>query len=371
MANKKTKRIRYAVAGQGYIAQAAVLPAFENAAKNSELVALISDDPAKLAKLARKYDVKHTYDYSEYDECLRSGDVDAVYIALPNHMHQEYTVRAAQAGIHVLCEKPMALTVGECQSMIHACRDNRTKLMIAYRLHFEKSNLKAIQLAQSGKLGDLRIFSSVFTMQVKAGNSRLQRALGGGTLYDIGIYCINAARYLFQDEPVKVFANRARSDDVRFSEVEEMVSANLVFPRDRLATFVCSFGASDVSTYQIVGTRGELVVNNAYEYSSPIKHTLTIKGKEKRRTFAKRDQFAPELIYFSDCILEDKEPEPSGAEGMADIRVINGLYRSAENQSPVALSEFEEVSRPMPNQEISRPAVKKPSLYHAEAPNQD
>ncbi len=138
-----------------------------------------------------------------------------MYIALPNHMHQEYTIRAAQAGIHVLCEKPMALTVAECQSMIHACRDNRVKLMIAYRLHFEKSNLKAIKLAQSGKLGDLRIFSSVFTMQVKEGNSRLQRSLGGGTLYDIGIYCINAARYLFQDEPLRVFANRASSDDVR------------------------------------------------------------------------------------------------------------------------------------------------------------
>ena len=147
MANKRTKRIRYAVAGQGYIAQAAVLPAFKNAVKNSELVALISDDPAKLVKLARKYDVKHTYDYSEYDKCLGSGEVDAVYIALPNHMHEEYTIRAARAGVHVLCEKPMALTVGECQSMIQACRENRAKLMIAYRLHFEKSNLKAIELA--------------------------------------------------------------------------------------------------------------------------------------------------------------------------------------------------------------------------------
>jgi glucose-fructose oxidoreductase len=371
MANKRTKRIRYAVAGQGYIAQAAVLPAFDNAAKNSELTALISDDPAKLGQLAKKYKVEHTYGYSDYDECLRSGNVDAVYIALPNHMHPEYTIRAARAGVHVLCEKPMALTVGECQSMIQACRENRAKLMIAYRLHFEKSNLKAIQLAQSGKLGDLRIFSSVFTMQVKEGNSRLQKSLGGGTLYDIGIYCINAARYLFQDEPVKVFAHRASSDDDRFSEVEEMVSASLVFPGDRLATFVCSFGASDVSTYQIVGTRGDLVVENAYEYASSITHTLTIKGKEKQRTFAKRDQFAPELIYFSECILEDKEPEPSGAEGMADIRVINGLYRSAENQSPVALSDFEDVSRPKPDQEISRPAVKKPSLYHAEAPSRD
>jgi glucose-fructose oxidoreductase len=369
--NKSKRRIRYAVAGQGYIAQAAVLPAFDNAAKNSELVALISDDPAKLAKLAKKYDVKHTYDYSEYDRCLAGGEVDAVYIALPNHMHHEYTIRAAQAGIHVLCEKPMALTVGECQAMIWACQENRTKLMIAYRLHFEKANLKAIQIAGSGKLGNLRLFNSLFTMQVKEGNSRLQRALGGGTLYDIGIYCINAARYLFQDEPVKVFANRIHSDDTRFSEVEEMVSASLVFPQDRLATFICSFGAADVSTYQIVGTKGDLVVNNAYEFASSITHTLTIKGKKKQRTFAKRDQFAPELVYFSDCILKDKAPEPSGAESMADVRVINGLYRSAENQSPVTLNDFEHVSRPSPEQEIHRPSFEKPSLFHAEAPSRE
>src|SRR5262245_34662028 len=367
----KKDRVRYAVAGQGYIAQAAVLPAFKNAAKNSELVALVSDDPAKLAKLARRYDVKRTYDYSEYDKCLSSGNVDAVYIALPNHMHHEYTIRAAQAGVHVLCEKPMALTVAECQAMMQACRQHRVKLMIAYRLHFEKANLKAIDLVESGRLGELRIFDSLFTMQVKEGNSRLQKALGGGPLYDIGIYCINAARYLFQEEPLKVFANQISGNDPRFAEVEEMVSASLVFPRDRLATFICSFGASDVSTYHIVGTRGDLVVRNAYEFAKDITHTLTIKGKTKERTFAKRDQFAPELIYFSNCIMEDQEPEPSGAEGMADIRVINGLYRSAENQSPVTLSEFEQVARPTPKQEISRPSVRKQALYHAEAPSRD
>jgi len=224
---------------------------------------------------------------------------------------------------------------------------------------------------RSQKIGEPRIFNSVFTMQVKKGNSRLQKAMGGGTLYDIGIYCINAARYLFQSEPTKVFANRTSSQDARFTEVEEMISANLVFPRDRLATFVCSFGASDASSYQIIGTGGDLVVNNAYEFSSEITHTLTVKGKKKRQSFAKRDQFAPELIYFSECILEDREPQPSGAEGMADIRVINGLYRSAEDQSPVTLGEVEAVVRPAPNQEISRPSIEKPSLYHAEDPSRD
>src|SRR5437763_1225289 len=128
--------VRYAVVGQGYISQAAVLPAFRHARANSRLVALVSGDETKRRSLARKYGVA-TYGYDEYDTCLASGDVDAVYIALPNAMHREYTVRAAKHGVHVLCEKPLAVTEADCKAMIDACRKNGVKLMTAYRLHFE------------------------------------------------------------------------------------------------------------------------------------------------------------------------------------------------------------------------------------------
>jgi predicted dehydrogenase len=366
---KARSKIRYAVVGQGYISQVAVLPAFSNATRNSQLVALISDDPPKLQKLSKKYGVQHTYLYEQYDECLKSGEVDAVYIALPNHLHCDFTVRAAEAGVHVLCEKPMAVSVSECEQMIAAVRENGVKLMIAYRLHFEEANLRAVKVAQSGQLGDLRIFNSSFTMQVEEGNIRLKRALGGGTLFDIGIYCINAARYLFQDEPLRVFAVTESNGEKRFAEVEEMTSAILVFPHNRLACFTCSFGAADVSRYEIVGTKGSLQVDMAYEFSSPIHHTVTIGERKKFRAFPKRDQFGPELLYFSDCILEGKEPEPSGQEGMADLQIIDALYRSAENRSPVNLSEFEEVARPSPKQKIKRPPVKKPTLIGAKAPS--
>jgi predicted dehydrogenase len=366
---KARSKIRYAVVGQGYISQVAVLPAFSNATRNSQLVALISDDPPKLQKLSKKYGVQHTYLYEQYDECLKSGEVDAVYIALPNHLHCDFTVRAAEAGVHVLCEKPMAVSVSECEQMIAAVRENGVKLMIAYRLHFEEANLRAVKVAQSGQLGDLRIFNSSFTMQVEEGNIRLKRALGGGTLFDIGIYCINAARYLFQDEPLRVFAVTESNGEKRFAEVEEMTSAILVFPHNRLACFTCSFGAADVSRYEIVGTKGSLQVDMAYEFSSAMHHTVTIGERKKLRAFPKRDQFGPELLYFSDCILEGKEPEPSGQEGMADLQIIDALYRSAENRSPVNLSEFEEVARPSPKQEIKRPPVKKPTLIGAKAPS--
>jgi predicted dehydrogenase len=367
--SREKRKIRYAVVGLGYISQIAVLPAFAHAAKNSQLAALVSDDPEKLKKLGRKYRIDRLHHYDEYDDLLASGEVDAVYLGLPNHLHHEYTLRAARAGIHVLCEKPMAVTVEECEDMIRACRASDVKLMIAYRLHFEEANLKAIEIVNSGRLGEPRIFNSVFTNQVKKGNIRLRRETGGGTLYDIGIYCINAARYLFRSEPIEVFAKTANNGEERFKEIEEMTSALMHFPGERLANFTCSFGAADVSAYQVVGTKGVLRVDPAYEFTSGLKHAITLNGKTRERTFPKRDQFAPELLYFSDCILKDKEPEPSGQEGMNDVRIIRALYRSAETGQPIRVGKLEKDERPHPGQEMKRPAVKEPALVRAAAPS--
>src|SRR5262249_18557312 len=161
-------------------------------------------------------------------------------------------------------------------------------------------------------IGEPRIFNSVFTNNVKEGNIRLKRDMGGGPLYDIGIYCINAARYLFRDEPVDVFATSATSNDSRFKEVEEMTSVILRFPGDRLASFTVGFGEADVTSYQIVGTKGDLRLESAYSFDTDIKHYLTVEGKTKEQIFPRRDQFGPELVYFSNCILYDKQPEPSG-----------------------------------------------------------
>src|ERR1700757_42561 len=138
------RKVRYAVVGLGHIAQVAVLPAFKNAS-NSELFALVSGDSGKLEKVGKKYSIEHLYQYEDYSRAL--SNVDAVYLALPNHLHREYAVRAAARGVHVLCEKPMAVTEEDCRAMIKAAQENHAKLMIAYRLHFEAGNLHAIDLA--------------------------------------------------------------------------------------------------------------------------------------------------------------------------------------------------------------------------------
>jgi predicted dehydrogenase len=355
--------IRYAVVGLGHIAQVAVLPAFGNARRNSQLVALVSSDPMKLKALSEKYAVEKTYSYEQYDACL--AQVDAVYIALPNSMHCEYAVRAARAGVHVLVEKPMAVTEEECERMTHAAREAAVKLMVAYRLHFERANLEAVEIARSGRIGEPRLFTSTFCTPVVPGNIRVKRAAGGGVLYDIGIYCINAARSLFRDEPLEARAAAAGTLD----EVEECVSALLRFPNERVAAFTASFGTAKVSEYRLAGTKGDLAVEPAYDYARPLKHRLTLEGEMRERRFAKRDQFAPELLYFSDCVLQNGTPEPGGDEGLADVRVIRALYRSAETRQPVALAPFAKRARPSLEQEIRRPPVEKPEVIHAAAPS--
>ncbi|HEX4267041.1 MAG TPA: Gfo/Idh/MocA family oxidoreductase [Steroidobacteraceae bacterium] len=348
--------------GLGHIAQTAILPAFAQAQQNSTLAALISDDPKKLRKLSRRYGVRHVCSYEDADDLFESGEVDAVYITLPNSMHREYTERAAHAGLHVLCEKPMAVTSEDCERMIQVTRQNRVKLMIAYRLHFERGNLEAAEMAHCRTLGDLRFFTSNFSMQVAPENFRSSRKLGGGPLYDIGVYCINAARAVFAAEPVEVLATALARRDQRFREIPETVTAIMKFPQERIASFTCSFGGADRSVYEIVGTKGSITLDPAYEYAKGVAYVLRLGKRKREKQYEKSDQFGPELIYFSDCILHGLEPEPSGEEGIADVRVIEALNRSIETGRWVSPELPQRRRRPTLRQEIRRPGIQPPPL---------
>jgi glucose-fructose oxidoreductase len=352
------KSVRYAVIGLGHIAQVAVLPAFKHAKRNSTLAALVSGEQKKLKQLSRRYGVSRTCGYDGVDELFASGEIDAVYIALPNEMHKEYTIRAARAGLHVLCEKPMAVNASECEEMIRATREANVKLMIAYRLHFERANLEVAKLARTGKLGELRFFTSDFSMQVSDDNVRLVPAeKGGGPLYDIGIYCMNAARYCLGEDPVEVWAAGARSKDPRFRDVDETVAAVMRYKDERVASFTCSFGAADKSVYSITGTKGSVTLDPAFEYAVGLSYRLKIGERESRKKFSKSDQFAPELLYFSHCVLNDREPEPSGEEGLADVQIIEAMLQSISSGRPVRTELRQRERRPTLRQEIRSPAT--------------
>jgi len=365
------RKIRYAVIGLGHIAQVAVLPAFRHAARNSELAALVSDDPKKLKQLGKQYRVDRLLGYDELDELYRSGEIDAVYIALPNHLHAQYTIQAARAGMHVMCEKPMAVTSEECERMMGACRSARVKLMIAYRLHFERANLEAAEMAKSGKLGELRYFDSIFSYQVQEDSIRTNpEDEGGGPLYDIGVYCINTARYLMGAEPTSVLATSIpRPDDGRFQEAPETVSAILQFPDRRVGTFTCSFGSADTGSYDVIGTKGHLRMDPAYEYSEDLAYEVKIGERTRKKQLGKSDQFAPELLYFSDCVRQNREPEPSGQEGLADVRIIEAIRRASRSGKREAVQVEQRSKRPTLRQEIRKPGVDKPKTVNVQQPH--
>jgi predicted dehydrogenase len=360
MTARRREAVRYAVVGLGHIAQVAVLPGFAHARRNSRLVALVSGDATKRRLVGRRYSVDQLYSYDDYDACLET--VDAVYIALPNSMHAEYAIRAARAGVHVLCEKPMAVTVEECEAMLDACRDHDVKLMIAYRLHFEEINLAVIDLVRKGRIGSPKFFNSSFSMTVRGGDIRTRKALGGGTLYDIGVYCINAARYLFRAEPKEVTALAVNSGPARLAEIDESTGALMRFDGERVAAFVTSFNTADVASYRIVGTKGQIRVDPAYEYSEGLAYELTIDGKTTRKRIGKRDQFGPEIVYFSDCIRRDRTPEPSGEDGLQDVRIVKALLESAETGKTVSIPPFRDQKQPTKQQGLRRPGIRKPSL---------
>jgi glucose-fructose oxidoreductase len=365
---RSARPVRFAVVGLGHIAQAAVLPAFKHARPHVKLSALVSDTPAKLTKLGRRHGVKTLCSYGDARDLFSSGEVDAVYIALPNTLHAAWTIRAAEAGLHVLCEKPLATTVQDCERMIEACERNGVQLMTAYRLHFERCNLQVAAIVRKKTIGEARYFDAQFSMQVKAGNIRLKRDLGGGPEWDIGIYCQNAARYVFADEPTQVWATATNSGDRRFIEVPETVHVIMKFPRERVANFVCSFGAADRSRYEVVGTKGSIVVDPAFEYAEGLSYELTVGKQKKRKKFAKSDQFAPELVYFAKCIRANKRPEPSGVEGLIDVAIIDSIHRSIRTGGWAVVEAPQKRRRPSIRQEMRRRAVpREPPLVQAES----
>lgn len=368
MIMRRRSPVRYAVVGLGHIAQTAVLPAFRHAG-NSRLVALVSGDPRKLKALGRKYGVSELVPYGEYGDLLQSGLIDAVYVAEPNDRHLEFALPAFQAGVHVLMEKPLARTAAEAERMIDGARSAGVRLMTAYRLHFDPATLAALEKIRSGTLGEPRFFNSTFSMQVSPGNIRTRAARGGGPLLDLGVYCINAARQLFRDEPTEVFAMEESSPDRRFREIDEMMAVTLRFPGARLAGFILSFGAANTSSFTVVGTKGSLCLDPAYEYAEDVSSELTVGDRTRKREYRKHDQFAAELAYFSDCVQNDRAPEPDGAEGLADLRVVHAVERSLETGRPVVLSRSPHRPAMKRSQKIVRPPVAKPETVRTQSPH--
>jgi predicted dehydrogenase len=252
-ADPPDQRIGVALVGIGHLALEQLLPAFAQS-RSTKLVALVSGDRKKAEAIAAQagVDAKKIYDYKGYDRMRDDGAIDAVYIALPNHMHAEYTVRAAAAGKHVLCEKPMALNVGEAQQMIDACKRADRRLMIAYRIQYEPHNRFIQQAVRDRRFGRVSLIEGHNGQNVGDPKQwRLKKAAGGGALADVGIYCLNTCRFLLGEEPIWVTgAIHSTEGDARFTEVDENVVFQLGFPSGALGSFSCSFGTHRSNRYR-------------------------------------------------------------------------------------------------------------------------
>lgn len=324
--------VRFAAVGLGDISDIFMRACAQSS--KCKVTALVTGHAAEKApKYEALYGVspKAVYDYTNYDEIAHNPDIDAVYIGLPNSMHAEYTIRAARAGKHVLCEKPMAISSAECQQMIDACRRHNVKLMIAYRVHYDPMWQQIRKMAREGDLGQVQGFQGGF-YGVKTSGWRLDRKLaGGGSLLDLGIYPLNAIRWIVGEEPVSFSAQvGTRASGSRFSTVEESIEFSMKFPSGVLASSGSSYGEVGGSYLSMDGAGGNLWVNPAFLYEGLKYHGRTLHGAVSDASAAKLPyQFVDEADHFADCIRGNREPDTPGEEGLKDLLAIEGIYRAA------------------------------------------
>jgi predicted dehydrogenase len=337
-----SNRIGFAVVGLGRIAEWAILPAFRHS-KRAKLVAVVSGDERKAKRLAARFGASDYYTYNDYVLCLNHPQVQAVFVATPNGSHADFAIRAAASGKHVLCEKPMANTVAECQQMIQACRASGVRLMIAYRKYFEPASLALKKLVTSGKLGRLKIIHSAFTIFLPPGGNvpgwHFDRKLaGGGSLMDVGVYCVNTVRWLTGKEPVEATAYAWTRDPARFSEVEENIAFQLKFPQGLVLQASSSFGAAQASFLHVHGEKGWAALDPAFAYDEERRLFGKIGGRWFEKKFKVMDEFALELDAFAEAVRRGRDPEPDGNAGLRDVVVMQAIYRAARENRPVPIT---------------------------------
>ncbi len=305
---------------------------------NATITGLVTGHPSeKGPKYASQYHVPQSsiYTYENYDKIRDNPAIEAVYIGLPNSMHAEYTIRAAEAGKHVLCEKPMEISSARCRKMIDACKQHNVKLMIAYRVHYDPTYAQVRKMIHNGDIGDIIGFQGGFYGQKQAGEWRLDRALaGGGSLLDLGIYPLNAIRWICGEEPNDFRAIVSTMEKgPRFAQVEQTVEWVMKFPSGILANCGSSYGMDGPAFLQIDGSKGQLHIEPAFYYGN-VKYTFT--GRTRNGNVAggypvtgQYDQFTAEADHFAACIRNNKTPDTPGEEGLADMLAIEGIYKAA------------------------------------------
>ncbi len=331
------RKLGFAICGLGGLSENQIAPALQKTA-HCRLAGIITDSPDKARTWQSRYGIptKSVYSYDTMDRLAHNPEIDVVYIVTPNAQHAEQTLKAAAAGKHVMCEKPMEVSVEKCRQMIAACAAAKVKLAVAYRCQFEPNNRECIRIAREKELGALRMIEASFCISVgDPGQWRLKRALsGGGALLDVGIYALQATRYLTGEEPILVAGIETKTDPVKYREVDETVTWQAKFPSGVIALCSASYELPPLARFRGVTERGWFELDPAFYYGG-------IRGRRsdgKEINLAGGDQFAAEMDDFARCILSDQPSKVSGEEGLRDVQVMMGIYESIRTGRAVALS---------------------------------
>ena len=310
-----------------------VMPAFAKC-QSSRCSAIVSGHRDKAEKFAQQFgvDAKNIYNYQNYDDIKNNPDIDVAYICLPDSMHAEYTIRALDAGKHVLCEKPMCRSVKEANEMIAAAKRNDRKLMIAYRLHFEPYTRRSIEMARKKEFGEMHIFAADNYQSTRLPNIRLMKETGTGPLGDVGVYCINASRYITGEYPIEVtaMANQPLNEE-RFRDFPASYVWTMRFPSGVLAHCSCGFNGNGSRRFRAFCDNGWFGMEPAYGYGG-LKIQTSKPDMREIANLPVVDHFALEMDHLSQCILNNKQPDTPGEEGLADMKILEAIWTAVNSR---------------------------------------
>ena len=331
------KKLGFALVGLGSLSTNQIAPALQKT-KHARLVAVVTGTPAKAAAWKAKYDIpdRSIYNYETMGRMADNPDIDVVYVVTPNSLHAEHTIKAAKAGKHVLCEKPMEVSSAKCQSMIAAVKAAGRQLAIGYRCRFEAHHKEVERIARERELGDVRIIESGFGFAIGDPTQwRLKRSLaGGGPLMDVGIYSLQSAEMIAGQYPIAVSAMESKTDPVKFKDVEETMTFELKFASGISAYCTTTYKVNGINRTTAFAERGSFGVTPAFNYDG-------IKGwrsDSKPLSFDAPDQFATEIDDFANCILTGKPTSVPGEMGLRDIRTMMAIYEAARTGRTVRLT---------------------------------
>ena len=336
LARESRPKLGWALCGLGSLSERQIAPALQKT-EHARLVGVVTGSPEKAKRWRAQYGIpeRNVYSYDTIGKMAENPEIDVVYIVTPNALHAEQTIACAKAGKHVFCEKPMAVSVDECQRMIDACKSAGRMLGIGYRCQFEPHHLECIRIAREQELGELRVIESNFGFPLADPNQwRVKKALsGGGALMDVGIYSLQATRYISGEEPVLISAFETKTDPKKFVDVDETMTWQATVPSGVIGNCSTSFNAAGMGRVRAHTQRGWFGLDPAFNYGG-IKGARS-DGKPLEKPAI--DHFAAEMDDFSQCILEKRASKVAGEEGLRDVRIMMAIYESARTGKVVKL----------------------------------